>query len=210
MFRILIADDHPMVRTGLREWLAKDPAVAEIGEARTGEETLEQMRRARWDLVVLDVNMPDRSGLDILRHIRAHHAETPVLVVSGFPESQYAINLLRAGAAGYLAKDHAPEQFLNAVRTVLAGRRFITPSLADLLVQTLETPTQQPRHAALSHREFQIFCKLATGATVAEIAHELYLSPKTVSSHRARVLDKMSLGNSAELTAYAVRNGLVQ
>jgi two-component system, NarL family, invasion response regulator UvrY len=210
MANILIADDHAMIRAGLRQWLEQDRAVDKIAEASTGAETLQQLRDGHWDLVILDINMPDRSGIDILRHIRSGHPDTRVLVISGFSEKQYAINVLRAGAAGYLAKDQAPEEFMRAVHTVLAGRRFVSAALSEMLVSALDEPTEQPVHAALSQREFQILCKLAVGRSVSEIAQELFISVKTVSTYRARVLEKMKLTTNADLTTYALRNGLVQ
>ncbi|MGB6604023.1 MAG: response regulator transcription factor [Steroidobacteraceae bacterium] len=210
MASVLIADDHAMLRTGLRHYLEQDPAITAIGEAATGADTLQQLRDGQWDLVILDINMPDRSGIDILRHIRAGHPETRVLVMSGFSEKQYAINVLRAGAAGYLAKDQAPEEFMRAVHAVLAGRRFVSARLSEMLITALDEPADKPLHAALSEREFQILCKLAVGRSVSEIAQELFISVKTVSTYRARVLEKMHLDTNADLTAYALRNGLVQ
>jgi len=210
MARILVADDHAMIRAGLRQWLEQDRSVDAIAEASTGAETLQQLRDGHWDLVILDINMPDRSGIDILRHIRSGHPDTRVLVISGFSEKQYAINVLRAGAAGYLAKDQAPEEFMRAVHTVLAGRRFVSAALSEMLVSALDEPTEQPLHASLSQREFQILCKLAVGRSVSEIAQELFISVKTVSTYRARVLEKMKLTTNADLTTYALRNGLVQ
>ena len=210
MAKILIADDHAMIRAGLRQWLEEDPSIDEIGETATGAETLAQMRNHQWDLVVLDINMPDRSGIDILRHIRSGHPDTRVLVISGFSEQQYAINVLRAGASGYLAKDQAPEEFMRAVHTVLAGRRFVSSSLSEMLVGALSEPTDRPVHSTLSEREFQVLCKLASGRSASEIARELFISAKTVSTYRARVLEKMHLKTNADLTSYAIRNGLIQ
>ncbi|MFZ1098551.1 MAG: response regulator transcription factor [Steroidobacteraceae bacterium] len=210
MATVLIADDHAMLRTGLRHYLEQDTSITNIGEAATGADTLQQLRDGRWDLVILDINMPDRSGIDVLRHIRSGHPETRVLVMSGFSEKQYAINVLRAGASGYLAKDQAPEEFMRAVHAVLAGRRFVSARLSEMLITALEEPGDKPLHAALSEREFQILCKLAVGRSVSEIAHELFISVKTVSTYRARVLEKMHLDTNADLTAYALRNGLVQ
>jgi two-component system invasion response regulator UvrY len=209
MARVLIADDHAMVRAGLRQWLEHDPAVDAVVEAASGAETLQQLRDSPCDLVVLDINLPDRSGMDILRHIRSGHPATRILVISAFPEKQYAIHALRAGAAGYLAKDQAPEEFRRAVHTVLAGRRFVSATLAEMLADALDEPADRPLHAALSQREFQILCKLAAGRSVSEIARELCISVKTVSTYRARVLEKMQFDTNAELTAYALRNGLV-
>jgi DNA-binding NarL/FixJ family response regulator len=210
MARVLIADDHAMMRAGLRHYLEQDKSIDAIGESGTGSETLQSLRTGRWDLVILDINMPDRSGIDILRHIRSGHQETRVLVISGFAENQYAINVLRAGASGFIAKDQAPEEFMRAVHTVLAGRRFVTSTLSEMLIGALSEPTDQPIHTGLSQREFQILCKLAIGRSVSEIAHELCISVKTVSTYRARVLEKMNLQNNADLTTYALRNGLVQ
>jgi two-component system invasion response regulator UvrY len=210
MASVLIADDHAMVRTGLRHYLEQESSIDTIEETATGTETLQRLRSGQWDLVILDINMPDRSGLDILRHIRSGYPNTRVLVVSGFAEKQYAINVLRAGAAGYLGKDQAPEDFMRAVHTVLAGRRFVSATLSDILVRTLDEPGDRPLHAGLSQREFQILCKLAAGRAVSEIALELCISVKTVSTYRARVLQKMNLQTNADLTTYALRNGLVQ
>jgi two-component system invasion response regulator UvrY len=210
MASVLIADDHAMVRAGLRRWLEQDPAIDTIGEAVSGSETLERLRDSAWDVVVLDINMPDRSGIDILAHIRTGYPKTRVLVISAFSEKQYAIYALRAGAAGYLAKDQAPEDFMRAIRTVLAGRRFVSTTLAEMLVGALDEPADQPLHSTLSQREFQILCKLAVGRSVSEIARELCISVKTVSTYRARILEKMNFSTNADLTAYALRNGLMQ
>jgi two-component system, NarL family, invasion response regulator UvrY len=199
-----------MLRCGLRHYLESDRSIDHIGETATGSETLLQLRNRAWDLLVLDINMPDRSGFDILRHIRSGHPSTRVLVMSGFSEKQYAIIVLRAGAAGYVAKDRAPEEFLQAVHTILAGQRFVSEGVRELLVDALDAPTEQPPHSSLSERELQILCKLAVGRSVAEIAHELCISAKTVSTYRVRILEKMNLDSNAELVTYAVRNGLVQ
>jgi two-component system, NarL family, invasion response regulator UvrY len=210
MARVLLADDHPMVRAGLRQFLEEDHSITEIGEAASGSETLDRLRSTRWDLVILDINMPDRSGIDILRHIRAGFPDTKVLVVSAFPERQYALNVLKAGAGGYLAKDCAPEDLLKAARAVMQGRRYVSAELAEQLLADLEHHSDQPLHRRLSEREFQIFCKLAAGRAVSSIAEELFLSVKTVSTYRARILEKMSLSSNADLTTYALRNGLIQ
>lgn len=210
MASVLVADDHAMVRAGLRRWLEQDAAIDTIGEAASGSETLERLRDGGWDLLVLDINMPDRSGIDILAHIRSGHPKTRVLVISAFSEKQYAIYALRAGAAGYVAKDQAPEDFMRAIHALLAGRRFVSATLAEMLVGALDEPADQPLHATLSQREFQILCKLAVGRSVSEIARELCISVKTVSTYRARILEKMNFSTNADLTAYALRNGLMQ
>jgi DNA-binding NarL/FixJ family response regulator len=207
---ILIADDHAMIRTGLRQYLERDGSIDTIGEAASGAETLQGLRDGQWDLVILDINMPDGNGFDTLRKIRLEHPNARVLVVSGYAENQYAVNVLRAGASGYLAKDEAPEEFMRAVHTVLAGRRFVTESLRELLLSELDEPTDRPMHTTLSQREFQVLSKLAVGQSVSEIASELSISVKTVSTYRARVLEKMHLETNADLTTYALRNGLLQ
>jgi len=210
MATVLIADDHAMVRAGLRRWLEQDRAITGIGEAGSAADTLRQLREGNWDLLVLDINMPDRSGIDILRYIRTGHSETKVLMISAYAEKQYAIYALRAGAAGYFAKDQAPEEFMRAVHVVLAGRRYVSSALAEVLVTALDEPAERPLHAALSQREFQILCKLAVGRSVSEIARELCISVKTVSTYRARVLEKMKFNTNADLTTYALKNGLMQ
>ncbi|MEO8125829.1 MAG: response regulator transcription factor [Bryobacteraceae bacterium] len=210
MTSVLIADDHAVVRAGLRQFLEEDRSVREIGEAATGTETLNQLRAKPWDLLILDIYMPDRGGLDILAQARSRHAETKVLVMSALPERQYALHAIKGGASGYLAKDSAPEELLKAMRTVLQGRRYISPTLADLLVTELDQNSDQPVHSRLSEREFQIFCKLAAGRTATEIGKELFLSVKTVSTYRSRLLEKMNMSTNADLTSYALRNGIIQ
>jgi two-component system invasion response regulator UvrY len=208
--RVLIADDHAVVRAGFRQFLEADSSITDIGEAATGSETLDQLRKQAWDMVLLDIHMPDRSGLDILRHIQTGHPSVKVLVMSGLPEQQYAVNVLRAGASGYLSKDSAPEELMKAVRTVLAGRRYVSAALAEMLAADLGGDPDKPMHARLSAREFQIFCKLAAGRGVSDIALELSLSVKTVSTYRSRILEKMNFHANADITSYALRNGLIQ
>jgi len=210
MASVLIADDHAMLRSGLRHFLERDSAITAIAESATAAETLAQLRTAAFDLLILDINMPDRSGIDILRQVRASHPDTRVLVLSGFSEKQYAVNVLRAGAAGYLAKDQAPEEIMRAVHTVLAGERYVSSARHDALSSEPAASADQPLHAALSQREFQILCKLARGRSVSQIAQELSISVKTVSTYRARILEKMHMDSNAALTAYALRNELIQ
>ncbi|MCZ8132096.1 MAG: response regulator transcription factor [Steroidobacteraceae bacterium] len=207
---VLIADDHAVVRAGLRQFLAEDRTITQIGEAASGKETLDILRTGKWDLVILDIGMPDRSGLDVLRHIRAAHPSTKVLVISGYPERQYALNVLRAGASGFLAKTSAADDLLKAVNAVLQGRRYVSATLAELLLSDIDGGSDKPIHSKLSEREFQIFTKLASGQAVSEIADELCLSVKTVSTYRTRILEKMSLRTNADLTSYALRNGIIQ
>ena len=210
MSRVLIADDHAVVRAGLRQFLEVDRSITHIGEASSGAETERLLDAETWDLLILDINLPDRSGLDVLREARISHPQTRVLILSGFPEKQYAVNVIRAGASGFIHKDRAPEDLVRAVRVVLSGRRFLSPTIADQLIDDLDTPSDTPLHAQLSEREFQVMRKLAIGRAVSDIAEELSISVKTVSTYRARVLEKMGLSNNAELTAYALRNNLIQ
>jgi DNA-binding NarL/FixJ family response regulator len=209
MTRVLIADDHALFRAGLRQFLVDALPSAEIGEAASGNEVLTCLQRKGWDLLVLDINMPDRTGLDILRHVKSGHPATRVLVLSGYPERQYALNVLRAGASGYIAKDAAPEDLLKAVRMVLQGRRYVSESLAELLLLDMDR-ADKPLHTLLSDREFQIFGKLAAGQGVSEIGRELCLSVKTVSTYRTRILEKMRMKSNADLTSYALRNEIIQ
>jgi two-component system, NarL family, invasion response regulator UvrY len=210
MHSVLIADDHPMVRAGMRQFLEAELKPRKIAEAATGQEVLDALRTDRFDLLILDLNMPDRGGLDILRNIQSSQPQLRVLVVSGYPERQYAVNVLKAGAAGYLQKEAAAEELIRAVNTVLAGRRYVSGTLAEQLVSDLDVDRDQPAHAALSEREFQIFCKLAMGRSVSDIARELFLSVKTVSTYRSRILEKMNFSSNADMTTYALRNELIQ
>jgi two-component system invasion response regulator UvrY len=212
MSRVLIADDHAVVRAGYRQFLEQDPSISEVGEAASGSETLDALRRKHWDLLLMDIHMPDRSGLDILRHVTGGFPDLRILIISGLPEEQYARNVLRAGASGYLSKGGTPQEFFKAVRLVLSGRRYISMALAESLASDLEKPQNpnQPLHSLLSTREFQIFCKLAAGGSVSRIGEELSLSVKTVSTYRSRILEKMSFKSNADITAYALRNGLIQ
>jgi DNA-binding NarL/FixJ family response regulator len=208
MARILLIDDHPMVRAGLRQILKEDRNIGEIGEAASAAEATELLRASDWDLVILDIHMPDRSGMEILRQVRTDHPRTKILVLSGLPERQYAVNAVKAGASGYLPKECAPQELLTAVRTVMQGRRYASPGLVQVLTQDLDGDSSEPLHSRLSEREFQIFCKLATGRTVSSIGSELGLSVKTVSTYRTRILEKMNLTTNADLTMYAMRNGI--
>jgi two-component system, NarL family, invasion response regulator UvrY len=208
--RILIADDHALVRAGIRQFLAAECSVRTIGEAASGRDTLDQLRTREWDLVLLDIFMPDQSGLDILRKIHSDYPQVRVLILSALPEKQYAMSVLRAGASGYLPKDSAPEILVKAVQTVLAGRRYVSAEVAELLVAGLDKDAVSQQHERLSAREFQVLSKLAAGRAVSEIAVELRLSVKTVSTYRSRLLEKMGFKTNADLTSYALRHGLMQ
>jgi DNA-binding NarL/FixJ family response regulator len=212
MSTVLIADDHAVVRAGYKQFLDTEAGITAIGEASSGDETLNQLRRKRWNLLLMDIHMPNRSGLDILKHVKTGYPEVRVLIMSGLPEEQYARNVLRAGASGYLSKGGTPEELLKAVRTVLQGRRYVSSALAEAMAMDLEFPQNQnkPPHSHLTAREFQVFRKLAAGLGITSIASELSLSVKTVSTYRTRLLQKMKMSTNAEMTGYALRNGLIQ
>jgi len=209
MIRILIADDHAIVRAGLKQFIADQIDMQVTGEAATGDEAIALVRAQDFDLVLLDISMPDKNGIDTLKAIKQIRPELPVLMLSGHAEEQYAVNLLRAGASGYLNKETASTQLVGAVRTAVQGRKYVSPSLAQVLAEGVTGGGDEPLHAQLSQREFQIFCKLAGGQAVSQIADELHLSVKTVSTYRTRVLEKMGMKSNADLTYYAVKNGLI-
>jgi len=213
MSKVLIADDHAVVRSGYKQFLEAERSITEVGEAESGRQALAELRRTRWDLLLLDIHMRDRSGIDILKHVSTGFPKLRVLIMSGLPEEQYARNVLRAGAHGYLSKGGSPEEFLRAVRLALSGSRYVSESLAESMAADLDKPrghNHQTPHAALSSREFQIFRKLALGAPLSGIAKELSLSVKTVSTYRSRILEKMSFHTNSDLTGYAFRNDLIQ
>ena len=207
--RILIADDHPIFRAGLKEILAKDADVESIGEADNGHKALELARKQRWDVVVLDITMPGKDGLEVLQELRRERPKLPVLVLSAHPEDQLALRLLKAGAAGYLTKDKAPKVLLSAIRKVLGGGKYVSESLAEKAVFQLASETTQSSHETLSDREFQVMRMIASGKTIKEIGKELFLSVRTVSTYRTRVLEKMNMKTNAELIRYALQNKLV-
>ena len=206
--RILIADDHAIVRAGLQQFIADEPDLAVVGEVSSGAEALAFIRSQPCDVVLLDISMPDLNGVDVLAQIRRIKPDLPVLILTAYPEEQYAVSLMRAGASGFLHKESAAEQLIGAVRTVAQGRKYVSPSLGQLLLKGLEG-NDKPRHAELSEREFQIFNRLASGQSVSRIAEELFLSVKTVSTYRTRILEKMDMRTNADLTYYAIKNGLL-
>jgi DNA-binding NarL/FixJ family response regulator len=210
MIRILIADDHAIVRAGLKQFIAEEQDMTVAGEATTGAEAVAFVRGGDCDVVLLDIAMPDTNGVDTLRQLKQIKPALPVLILSGYPEKQYALNLLRTGASGYINKETASEQLVAAIRAVTQGRKYVSPAVAEVLVDDLGGDPNQPAHASLSEREFQIFCKLAAGKPVSKIADELFLSVKTVSTYRARILQKMDMKTNADLTYYAIKNQLIQ
>jgi two-component system, NarL family, invasion response regulator UvrY len=209
MIKILIADDHAIIRRGLEQIVSEQPDMTVAGEAGNAAEVLDLVRKHKWDVVVLDINMPGRSGLDVLKELKREHPRLPVLVLSIHPEDQYGVRVLKAGAAGYLTKESAPEDLVQAIRKVYRGGKYISASLAETLVFALGTEPDRPRHEGLSDREYQIMTMIASGKTVGEIGAELSLSVKTISTYRARVLEKMSMRTNAELTHYVIENQLL-
>ena len=211
MIRVLIADDHAVVRQGLKQILGDTPEMVVAGEATNGQEVLDKVRAEAWDIVVLDISMPDRSGLDILKELQSERPKLPVLVLSMYSEDQFAVRVLKAGARGYLTKDSAPDDLVKAIRKVVSGGTYVSGFLAEKLAMEIGIGTDSSKlpHETLSDREFQVLRLIAAGKSVKEIAAELYLSVKTVSTYRARLLLKMNLETNAELIHYAVQNRLI-
>ncbi|MGD9597952.1 MAG: response regulator [Steroidobacteraceae bacterium] len=207
---IIIGDDHQVVRAGLKQILASQPDFKVVAECRTGKEVIAALKDEPCHVVLLDLSLPDMSGLDVLKHVRSHHDNVAVLVLSGYPEKQFGINVLRAGANGFISKGVDDTELLRAVRIVARGGRYVGPELTELLLAGMDGTGDQPRHGVLSEREFQIFVKLAEGKTVTEIAGKLFLSVKTVSTYRSRILEKMGMKTNADITYYAIKNSLLQ
>ena len=209
MIHVVLCDDHAVLRRGIRDTLTESPDICVTGEAGGYAELREVLRSATCDVLLLDLNLPGRSGLEALASLKETHPAIKVLIVSMYPEDQYALRCLKAGAHGYANKAGDPVQLIAAVKTVVEGRKYLTPEVAQLLADSLAQPTPELPHEALSERELQTLVKIASGKRLSDIAEELLLSPKTVSVYRARVLEKLRLANNAELTVYAIRNQLV-
>ncbi len=209
MTRILVADDHAVVRAGLKQILEEAREQFVIGEASSGDETLQRIQGGHWDLVVLDISLPDRSGLDVLKQIKSLYPDLPVLVLTMHTEQQYAVRVLRAGAAGFLTKQSAPEELLTAIRRIARGAKYLNPALAEKIAFDRVIDTDAPLHQTLSDREFQVLHLLTSGMSISEIARKLCISVKTISTHRTRILKKMQMNTTAEMIQYALRNGLV-
>lgn len=209
MTRILIADDHPIVRRGLKEILVRELNDVICGEAGNAQQVLHLVQDQNWDLVILDVSMPGRSGLDILKDLKAIRPKLPILVLSMHPESQLGKRALRTGASGYMTKESAPEELIKAVRKVLAGGRYVSSAFGERLAWDLDAQVERPDHEKLSPREFEVLRMIALGKTVTQIAEDLHLSVPTVSTHRAHILQKLSLTTTAELIRYALLHRVV-
>ncbi|MBP6597920.1 MAG: response regulator transcription factor [Giesbergeria sp.] len=209
MIKVVLCDDHAVVRRGIRDTLTEALDIEVTGEAASYAELRDVLRTTSCDVLLLDLNLPGRSGLEVLASVRETHAEIRVLIVSMYPEDQYAVRCLRAGAQGYANKASDPLELITAVRTLMLGRKYLTAEVAQMLAESVSQPMLEAPHTALSERELQTLLKIATGNRLADIAEELMLSPKTVSVYRSRVLEKLKLTNNAELTVYAIRNNLV-
>ena len=209
MIRILIADDHAIVREGLKQIVADTPDMVVAGEASNGDEVLKCLQKDDYDLVLLDITMPGQSGLEVLKQLRPQRPRLPVLILSMHPEEQYAVRALRSGASGYLTKESVPKELLQAIRKAASGGTYVSSSLAKKLDSELALDTEKQTYRYLSDREFEVLCKLASGASIKKIAESMRLSVKTVSTYRHRILTKLRMKSNAELTRYAIENGLV-
>jgi len=209
MIRIIIADDHPIVRAGMKQIISEASDLMVADEASDGHKLLNKIKKENFDVVILDITMPHMDGLDVLKQLKIEKPKLPVIILSIHPESQYALRVLKAGASGYVTKTSAPDELINAIRKVYRGGKYISPSIAEKLAFQLDANFEEMPHEALSDREYQVLCMLASGKTVTEIAEELALSVKTISTYRSRILEKMKMKNSAELMHYAIQNQLV-
>ncbi len=209
MISVLVADDHAVVRRGLVQIISETMDIEVDGEACSADEVYTMVRRSTYDVLVLDLNLGEASGLEVLKQLKVELPALPVLILSVYPENQFAVRTLRAGAAGYLNKDSAPEQLVEAIRRVADHKRYVSPAVAEELLFQLDTDSEGPLHETLSDREFQVLRQLASGMSVSAIAEQLSLSVKTVSTYRARVMEKMNMKSNAELTHYAIKNELI-
>ena len=209
MIRIIIADDHPIVRAGMKQIISEASDMMVADEASDGHTLLSKIKKENFDVVILDITMPHMDGLDVLKQLKIEKPKLPVVILSIHPEDQYALRVLKAGASAYVTKTSAPDELINAIRKVFRGGKYISPSIAEKLAFQLDANFEEMPHEALSDREYQVLCTLASGKTVTEIADELSLSAKTVSTYRSRILEKMDMKNNAELIHYAVQNKLV-
>jgi two-component system invasion response regulator UvrY len=209
LIHLLVADDHPLIRSGLKLVLEQESDFAEPGEVENADQLLRRIEERAWDLVVLDISMPGQSGLEALSEIRKRRPGLPVIILSIHSEEHYAIRAIKAGASGYLTKTNAPTELVSAIRRVLSGKKYVSAALAEVLANAVEAGEERPLHEVLSDREYHVVCRIASGKSVSQIAAESALSVKTVSTYRARAMEKMNMRTNAELTRYAIRTGLV-
>jgi DNA-binding NarL/FixJ family response regulator len=209
MIKIIIADDHSVVRQGLKQIVSEVAHMVISDEASNGNELFEKVLKNHYDVIVLDVKMPETNIIDLIKNIKLHKAHIPILILSMYPEEQYAVRVLKAGASGYLTKESAPKELVSAIQKIAHGGKYISPKLAEQLADQLGDHFERPKYEILSDREFQVFCMIASGKSIKSIAEDLYLSDKTVSTYRARVLQKMKMKNNAELTHYAFKQNIV-
>jgi two-component system invasion response regulator UvrY len=209
VIRVLIADDHPLLRSGVTHVLQQEPDFYPPGEAENSDQVIEQIKEKPWDVVVLDIAMPGRSGLETLSEIKRLRPGLPVLIMSMHSEEHFAIRSIKAGASGYLNKNEAAPELVRAIRRILSGRKYVSAALAEVLAKAIESGEERPLHERLSDREYHVVCRIAAGKSVSEISEETSLSVKTISTYRSRAMEKMSMRTNAELTRYAIRNGLV-
>lgn len=209
MKKILLVDDHSIVRAGMRNLIELEDGLEVAGEAASGVEAINLVRQQAFDIIVLDISMPDKNGVDTVHDLKYIAPDLPVLILSGYGEQSFALNMMRNGCKGYLSKDADPDEIIKAIRTICAGRKYVSAELAEMMVNEIANPTDKLAHETLSDREFQVFFKLASGQTATEIADELCISVKTVSTYRTRILEKMNLKTNADLTFYAMKNQLI-
>lgn len=208
--KVFIADDHAIVRQGLKQIISDNEDLEVAAEAGDGIEALQKINDGQWDVVVLDISMPGMSGIDILKRVNKEDPDLPILILSTYPAEQYALRVLKSGASGYLTKESAPEELVTAICKVAKGQKYISPKVAELLSENLlDDSSEKMPHELLTDREYQVMCQLASGKTVSEVADDLSLSVKTISTHRKHILDKMQMKTNAELTHYAIKNNLV-
>ncbi|HUW39796.1 MAG TPA: response regulator transcription factor [Rectinemataceae bacterium] len=209
MIKVILADDHSVVRRGLKDILEDERDIRVVAEAASGRETIDAALRVKWDAIVMDISMPEMNGFEVLDQLRRHKPKLGVLVLSMHPELQFAVRALEAGAMGYLTKESAPEELVRAVRAIALGRRYISRNLAETLAARLVETGARPLHERLSAREFRVMCLFASGKSTVQIAQALFLSPKTVATYRSRLMDKMGMRSIAEITRYAIENHLI-
>ncbi len=209
MINLIIADDHPIVRKGIKQIFEGTDDIGVVAEVSNGQELLDVIKKVRADIILLDISMPGRSGLDILKQIKYEMPGLMILILSMFPEEQYAIRALKAGASGYITKESAPEELINAVHKVQSGGKYVSLTLAEKLADKFDINSPNPMHDRLSDREFQVLCMIASGKSVTDISKEIFLSVKTISTYRARILEKMNFKNNSDITRYAMENRLI-